>query len=104
MANEHWHLDRRVPVALVLMILIQSAGGVWWASAMNERMEQVERRLEGFAHRGEETERQVDAQGREIGVLTTEIKNLTRQLERLYAQGEATNALLRQVLTNEAKR
>ena len=104
MANEQWHLDKRVPVAIIFAILIQSAGGVWWASAMNERMSQVERRLEGFASRSQETERQVDQQGREIGVLTTEIKNLTRQLERLYAQGEATNALLRQVLSNEARR
>ena len=104
MADDQWHLDRRVPIALIIALVIQSAGGVWWASAMNERMAQVERRLEGFASRTVETERQVDAQGREIGVLTTEIKNLTRQLERLYAQGEATNQLLRQVVTGGAQR
>ena len=100
MANEQWHLDKRVPVAIIFAIIIQSAGGVWWASAMNERMHQVERRLEGFAARGAITERQVNEQGEEIAFLTAEIKQLSRQLERLYAQGEQTNDLLRQFLVN----
>lgn len=100
MPEQQWHLDKRVPIALILAIFVQSSGGFWWASAMNTRMEQVERRLENFASRAAENERTVTQQGREIAVLTSEIRNTNVQLERLYVQGEATNELLQNILRN----
>lgn len=38
-----WHLDRRVPLALILTIVIQTAGLVWWASSLSERVNSLER-------------------------------------------------------------
>lgn len=104
MSHEQWHLDKRVPIALIFAIMIQSAGGVWWASAMNERMAQVERRIEGFASRNAQTDERVNTQAQEIAVLASEIKQIGRQLDRLYAQGEATNQLLRQMITGNGGR
>jgi len=39
----HWHLDRRVPIAMIVAIFMQTAGIVWWASNMDARLEQVEK-------------------------------------------------------------
>ncbi len=36
--TEPWHLDRKVPIALILTIMIQSATIVWWASEIQERV------------------------------------------------------------------
>jgi len=40
MANEEpWHLDKRVPVALIFAIFAQTAGAIWWAANINSRVE-----------------------------------------------------------------
>ncbi len=31
-SNDGWHLDKRVPIALLLGLLAQAAVAVWWAS------------------------------------------------------------------------
>lgn len=36
---EPWHLDKRVPLALIGALLIQTAGIVWWASAMHASLQ-----------------------------------------------------------------
>ena len=39
-----WHLQKGVPIALILAIAIQTAGGVWFISALNSTVtEAVER-------------------------------------------------------------
>lgn len=102
--ERNWHLDKRVNVSIIVALLIQAAlFGVGWG-VINEKVSQIERRLDGFADRAATTDREVNAQGEEIAVLTSEIQQLTRQLERLYLQGETTNQLLRQVLTGGGQR
>lgn len=32
---DQWHLDKRVPVAIIFSILAQTAAAVWWASTMS---------------------------------------------------------------------
>lgn len=41
-AGEHWHLDKRVPLALIATLFLQTAGIVWWASGINTRVESLE--------------------------------------------------------------
>lgn len=44
--NKHWHLDKRVPVALICSMLLQTAGVVWWGATTSERLANLERRVE----------------------------------------------------------
>lgn len=37
-----WVLDKKVPIALILAILGQTAAGVWWAASISARVEQGE--------------------------------------------------------------
>lgn len=39
---ESWHLDRKVPITIILTILIQTFGLVWWASKMDSRVGSLE--------------------------------------------------------------
>lgn len=34
--DKKWHLDRRLPVALLFTILLQTCGVVWWASGQEK--------------------------------------------------------------------
>lgn len=40
-----WHLDKRVPIALIATIIMQSMAAVWWAASMQERLTAIERNL-----------------------------------------------------------
>lgn len=40
--QQGWHLDKRVPIALIVVIAIQTAGAVWWASSTSERLSALE--------------------------------------------------------------
>lgn len=41
-ASVRWHLDRRVPVVIVVTLMLQAAGSVWWASDMSARVSALE--------------------------------------------------------------
>lgn len=41
--REPWHLDKKVPIALIATILIQTGAALWWASKLDSRLGVVER-------------------------------------------------------------
>jgi len=41
--QKQWHLDRKVPIALIITIAVQTGGIIWWASDVNARVAQLER-------------------------------------------------------------
>lgn len=47
MADElnHWHLDKRVPIGIILALLIQSGAVFWWAGQTEQRLSAVEGQL-----------------------------------------------------------
>ncbi len=42
-ADRHWHLDKRVPIALIVTIVIQTGGMAWWASNLSTRVDLLEK-------------------------------------------------------------
>lgn len=107
MANDHWHLEKKVSLGLIWAtagIILTLIGQAYlfgqWTANMAERMDQVERRLDGFSERSQAADRAISEQGRDIAVLVEQIEGTNRALDRLHAQMEATNALLRQILTS----
>ena len=38
-----WHLDKRVPIAVISTLLIQSAAILWWAAGVSFRIDQLEK-------------------------------------------------------------
>lgn len=39
-SQEAWHLDKRVPIALIVTVIIQTGGMVWWAASMQSTVAQ----------------------------------------------------------------
>lgn len=33
-----WHLDKKVPIALISALIIQSGGAIWWAATQENRL------------------------------------------------------------------
>ena len=46
MADEPWHLDKRVPIALIFAILVQTGGAFWFAASLDGRIGVLERDVE----------------------------------------------------------
>lgn len=44
-AENHWHLDKRVPIALIVTILMQTAGMGIWVGSIQARVEANERAI-----------------------------------------------------------
>lgn len=40
-----WHLDRKVPIALIFVLATQLAGGLWFMSKLQTQVEQHDRRI-----------------------------------------------------------
>jgi len=45
-SREPWHLDRRVPIALIVTILLQTGAAVWFAASLQGRVQVLERDIE----------------------------------------------------------
>lgn len=52
-AHAGWTIDRKVPLALVITLLIQTGGVVWWASSTNTRLQNLEAKMESTAPQGD---------------------------------------------------
>lgn len=48
-ASSGWSIDRKVPLALVFMLLFQTGGAFWWASSLNSRVSILEDRMTASA-------------------------------------------------------
>ena len=76
--DDHWHWDKRVPVALILTIVFQSAVIIWWASGISERVSVLEKRQDASAPQADRITRlEVNIEVVKEGV--TEIKRLVQQ-------------------------
>lgn len=40
-----WHLDKKVPIALIVTLIAQAGMFIWWASSMDARVAAIEARL-----------------------------------------------------------
>ena len=41
---EQWHLDKKVPIAIIVAICIQTGGLIWWAARLESRVGSLEMR------------------------------------------------------------
>jgi hypothetical protein len=57
MATEHWHVEKNIPLALILTfggaIGLQSVAAVWWAAGVNARVLQIEDAIRSSVLNGE---------------------------------------------------
>jgi hypothetical protein len=92
--STHWHLDKKVPITLILVLAVQLVGGIWFAGRMVERDESQERRLAAIekSREDENAERQ-SVIGR-IGVLESRVSDVKQavqdanvKLDRLIERG-----------------
>jgi hypothetical protein len=76
--DARWHLDKKVPVALIVTIALQTGGFVWWAASLGERVNTLEREARAAAPQGERIVR-LETRMETILEGISEIKRLLRK-------------------------
>jgi nitrogen fixation-related uncharacterized protein len=56
-AAASWHFDKRVPIALILAIFVQTAGAIWWASSVNSYIDDAREAADVLGERVSSVER-----------------------------------------------
>jgi len=73
-----WHLDKKVPIALIVTIAIQTAGIIWFAAGLFYRVDALEKQTSGYLpHADRITRMEVKIENVERGV--TRIESLIQQ-------------------------
>lgn len=77
-----WHLDKRVPIALIFAIALQTGAGLIWAGAAGERINQLEHQTTMTTDLSERLVR-VEEQ---IGFARSSLDRIERKLDRLDSE------------------
>ncbi len=79
--DKQWHLDRKVPLALIVTLIFHMGGTIWLASALFTRVATLESRMEASAPQAERITR-VEVKVEGIQKDTQEIKGDVKSLLR----------------------
>lgn len=81
--NGRWHLDKRVPITLIIAILVQTGAFIWMISSMHEQIQQNERRIELLEARFTETKAIVAQNATSVAVSAETLRNIEASLARI---------------------
>lgn len=102
--HEPWHLDKRVPIALILAILAQTFAAVWWAASVNSQVMgqqmQIDRQEASIQRLRDSTQTQEVSSAR----LSQELSDVQRTLARLEQGQQQTNEYLRGLFTQNQRK
>jgi Tfp pilus assembly protein PilO len=74
-----WHLDKRVPIALIVAIMLQMGGFVYWGARVEARTEALETRVQALEGRFEAD----DADHERLVRVESLLASVDRRLERM---------------------
>lgn len=40
-SRDKWHVGREIPIAVLVMLAIQTGGGIWWLSGVSQKLDSV---------------------------------------------------------------
>lgn len=80
--RRRWHVDKTVPVALLLGLAVQAAGAFWWAASTSARVDQLERQVAAAAPQAERLIRVEE----KLGGVQSSLAEIKAALQALTAQ------------------
>ena len=81
--DKNWHLDKRVPIALIFALMAQLAGAAWLASAA---FKDIEANRQGITKLGERVlplERSQSAQAVQLGRIEQQVTGMRSDVNRM---------------------
>ena len=75
----NWHLDKRIPIALIGAILAQAAGFGYWAASISARVDSTERRVVVLESHEDEGRKSDQLIARDLGEIKAQIAILLQR-------------------------
>lgn len=92
--REPWHLDRRVPIALIIAIFVQTAGAGFYVARMDSRIEQNTRDIQELKVTQEQDQGNAERRFKLIeDKLNSQGETLARMEERFIAAMNSLNRI-----------
>ena len=85
MSDTSWHLDKRVPISLILALLVQTAGMVWWAASLSGRVDVNARDIRATQSEMGVLRSSAQTQAVQLGRIEEQISGLRGDIARLTA-------------------
>ncbi len=82
--DNQWHLDKRVPVALIVTLCIQAGLGIWWASALDAQQTALTDRVSVLEGRNDKIADQMRAIEGRLARVEANGEAQLKALERIY--------------------
>lgn len=79
--HEDWHVDKNIPLAYILALLVQAAAIIWWGSGVTKDVEDLKNDVRTLTQKAERRDDKIDGLGQMKGELRSIAGILTR-LER----------------------
>lgn len=95
---EPWHLDKKVPVALILTIAVQTGAFIWWLSAQSARLETVAAENAAQDSRINTLEGTTNAQAVNSATVAAQIAAVRESLQEIKQAQRENSELLRRAL------
>jgi hypothetical protein len=80
-----WHLDKKVPISIIAVLLVQLSGGVWFMSKLESRVVALEAAQVAQHDRDEHQDRQV---AEAIALVRASIEHMDNKLDRIIERAK----------------
>lgn len=77
-----WHLDFRVPIALIAAIAMQGGVAIWWASGQQAAMAENSRRIVALEAHNEQDRQVAALVSRDLGEIKGQLSILISRMQR----------------------
>ncbi|MBL4692510.1 MAG: hypothetical protein JKY92_04195 [Magnetovibrio sp.] len=81
--DKHWHLDRRVPIAMIVALLIQFASGAWYMHGLTDGVDNNKSDIAEIKKLVDQTRTAENQISHRMIAVETQLKANNRILERL---------------------
>lgn len=98
---EPWHLDKRIPVALILTLLGQMAVAIWWARGVDNDVAALKASDAAQASDIRAVSATQQAQAVSAGMLSQDVQSIKDSIGLLREDQRETSQLLRQYLESK---
>lgn len=86
--KRQWHLGKEIPVAVIVVLVIQTAGGIWWASALTAAMGEAVRKISILEVKADTAAQKIGELSAATQVTGAKTEGISQQLNTLQTQVE----------------
>lgn len=97
--NKAWHVDRTINLSIVFLVVAQFAGGIWWVSRVDTRLDAAIVLNDRQEVRLGTVEGVINAQAVSAATLAAQLTAMRESLADLKSAQAETNRLLRNLST-----